>query len=84
MKQLPPIICPVVLTRWLLGYTRLTLSPCYDIPITSWVTLIRWCLGDNQKKVHVRVPPLVSQFGCSLFDDDTELLVDTPKNHFAN
>ena len=84
MKQQPPIISAVVVIRWLLRYTRLSVSPCSDVPITSWGALIRWCLGDNQKKVHVRVPPLVSQFGCPLFDDDTELLVDTPKNHFAN
>lgn len=81
MKQQPPIISPVVLIRWLLGYTRLTVSSFYDLPITSWVAVIRWWLGDNQeKKVHVHLPPPVSQFGSQLSDDDTELLLDTRKN----
>ena len=82
MKQQPPIISPVVLIRWKLGYTRLTVSPSYGLPIlTSWVALIRWRLGDNQeKKVHVRLLPPVSQFGSQLFDDDTKLLVNTRHN----
>ena len=81
MKQQPPIISPVVLIRWLLKYTRLTVSSFYDLSITCWVAVIQWWLGDNQeKKVHVRLPPPVSQFGSQLSDDDTELLLDTRKN----